>query len=98
MVSVTVDVVVVFEVMDPWVKLGTTGTATAVLAFARTYAPTIRTSIRFITHDYLICISVTNCPVAEVPAPPAVRVVTPAEVIVPARVPATPPDIVNVSP
>ena len=34
----------------------------------------------------------TNCPVAEVPAPPAVKVITPAEVIVPARVPATPPD------
>ena len=43
-------------------------------------------------------ISVTNCPVAEVPAPPAVSVVTPAEVIVPANVPATPPDIVKVSP
>ena len=26
-VSVTVDVVVVFEVIEPWVKLGTTGTA-----------------------------------------------------------------------
>jgi len=26
-VSVTVDVVVVFEVIEPWVKFGTTGTA-----------------------------------------------------------------------
>ena len=32
------------------------------------------------------------------PAPPAVRVVTPAEVIVPARLPATPPLIVKVLP
>ena len=40
----------------------------------------------------------TNCPVAEVPAPPAVIVVTPADVIVPAKVPATPPDVVVVLP
>ena len=38
----------------------------------------------------------TNCPVAEVPAPPAVIVVTPADVIVPASVPATPPEVVVV--
>ena len=35
-------------------------------------------------------ISETNCPVATVPAPPAVIVVTPADVIVPARSPAVP--------
>ena len=39
-------------------------------------------------------ISDTNWPVAFVPAPPAVKVVTPAEVIVPARLPATPPEFV----
>ena len=43
-------------------------------------------------------ISVTNWPVAEVPAPPAVIVVTPELKMVPAKVPATPPDIVSVSP
>ena len=37
-------------------------------------------------------ISDTNCPVAELPAPPAVKVIAPAEVMVPARFPATPPD------
>ena len=41
-------------------------------------------------HYYLTVISVTNCPVAEVPAPPAVKVIAPADVIVPARVPAEP--------
>ena len=50
MVSVTVEVVSVFEVIAPWVKLGTTGTAVAVLALARTNAPTIRTNIFFISH------------------------------------------------
>jgi hypothetical protein len=38
----------------------------------------------------LTVISVTNCPVALVPAPPAVKVIAPADVIVPARVPAEP--------
>ena len=41
---------------------------------------------------------VTTEPTALVFAPPAVKVTTPAEVIVPARVPATPPDIVKTSP
>src|SRR6056300_654018 len=45
------------------------------------------------TH-YLIVISETNCPVAEVPAPPAVNAIVPAESIVPAREPATPPAVV----
>ena len=35
-------------------------------------------------------ISETNCPIPLVPAPPAVTVRTPAEVTVPARVPAVP--------
>ena len=39
-------------------------------------------------------ISDTNCPVAEVPAPPAVNAIVPAESIVPAREPATPPAVV----
>ena len=34
--------------------------------------------------------SFTNCPVATVPAPPAVIVITPAVVIVPAKSPAVP--------
>ena len=39
-------------------------------------------------------ISATNCPVALVPAPPAVNDIVPAELIVPAREPATPPAVV----
>ena len=54
MVSVTVEVVVVFEVIEPCVKLGTTGTAIAVLALARTVATALRTSNRFITHPSLL--------------------------------------------
>ena len=34
--------------------------------------------------------SVTNCPVAVVPAPPAVSVIEPSALITPARSPATP--------
>jgi hypothetical protein len=47
-----------------------------------------------IFHYYLIVISETNCPVALVPAPPAVNDIVPAESIVPARDPATPPLVV----
>jgi len=93
-VSVTVEVVSVRDVMLPCWKLGTTGTAFAVLTFARTMATaTVTNVVRsfFITHVQSIEISETNCPVADVPAPPAVSVITPAEVIVPARLPATPP-------
>jgi len=43
-------------------------------------------------------ISETNCPVALVPAPPAVNPITPDEVIVPAKEPATPPAVVVVFP
>jgi hypothetical protein len=45
------------------------------------------------TH-YLIVISDTNCPVALVPAPPAVNDIVPAESMLPAREPATPPAVV----
>ena len=47
---------------------------------------------------YFIVSSDTNWPVADVPAPPPVIVVTPADVIVPASVPATPPEVVVVLP
>ena len=50
MVSVTVEVVSVVEVIAPWVKLGTTGTAMAVLTLARTLATTVRTNTFFIRH------------------------------------------------
>ena len=39
---------------------------------------------------YRTVISLTCCPVAVVPAPPAVTVTAPADVIVPARSPAVP--------
>ena len=89
MVSDTVEVVSVFEVIEPCVKLGTTGTASAVLTFARTNAPTVRTSIFFISHQSTVN-SFTNCPVATVPAPPAVSVIAPDVRIVPAKSPAVP--------
>ena len=54
MVSVTVLVVSVFEVIEPWVKLGTTGTAVAVFALARANAPTIRTNTFFMFMSHLI--------------------------------------------
>jgi hypothetical protein len=44
-VSVTVEVVVVFEVIEPCVKLGTTGTAFATVTLAR--ADTTTTRARF---------------------------------------------------
>ena len=49
MVSVTVEVVVVFEVIEPCVKLGTTGTAFTVLALAR--ADTTTTIASFMLMD-----------------------------------------------
>ena len=85
MVSVTVDVVSVLLVIEPCVKLGTTGTATAVLALTRTNAPTVRTSIFFIYH--LIVNVLVTWPVAVVPAPPAVSVIVPPLLIVPANAP-----------
>ena len=51
MVSDTVEVVSVFEVIEPCVKLGTTGTAFATVTFARTVATAIRTRFFvFMTH------------------------------------------------
>ena len=94
MVSVTVLVVSVWEVIEPCVKFGTTGTASEVFGTNTQNKVTPRAPmiLLFITrlHYYLIVNSETNCPVAEVPAPPAVRVIAPADVIVPARVPAVP--------
>ena len=91
MVSVTVLVVSVWEVIEPCVKFGTTGTAREIFGTNANNKPTLRAPmIFFIVHYYLIVISETYCPVAEVPAPPAVRVTAPADVIVPARVPAEP--------
>jgi len=88
--------VVVELVMDPWLKFGTTGTAwavapvsritTALVAILQVVFPKI--VITRITH--LIVNSVTNCPVADVPAPPAVNAMVPEVSIVPARVPAVP--------
>jgi len=83
-------VVSVLLVIEPCVKFGTTGTAIAVLAFTRTNAPATRTSTFFIGHSSYYCIVsvVTTCPVAVVPAPPAVSVIAPSVAIVPARLPA----------
>ena len=92
-------------VIEPWVKFGITGTA--LTAAGSRNAPTTVSAeyeiifpelmISYASH-YLMVSSLTNCPVADVPAPPAVIVVTPALVIVPANVPATPPDVVVVDP
>ena len=78
-------VVSVLLVIEPCVKFGTTGTAIAVLTFARTNAPTVRTSIFFISH-YSIVNEVTTCPIADVPAPPGVTVIPPTVSIAPANV------------
>ena len=105
MVSDTVEVVSVFEVIEPCVKLGTTGTDIAVWTFARADTTTTIASFIFVVVYFkiLLCCQVikeviyhctvssfTNCPVATVPAPPAVIVITPAVVIVPAKSPAVP--------
>ena len=106
MVSATVEVVSVFEVIEPCVKLGTTGTDIAVWTFARTYTTATITSFFFVIMHFkiLLCCqvikeviyhqsivsSLTNCPVATVPLPPAVRVIAPEVKIVPARSPAEP--------
>ena len=106
MVSLTVLVVSVFEVIEPCVKLGTTGTDIAVWTFARADATTTIASFIFVVVHFkiLLCCqiikeviyhqsivsSLTNCPVATVPLPPAVRVIAPEVKIVPARSPAEP--------
>ena len=74
MVSVTVLVVSVWLVMDPWVKFGTTGTAWAGTALTSTVpaAITYGTIFFLITHDsYRTVTSDTNCVVTAVFAPPA---------------------------
>ena len=63
MVSVTVLVVSVWLVMDPWVKFGTTGTALAGTALTSTVpaAITYGTIVFLITHDsYRTVTSDTN--------------------------------------
>ena len=105
MVSDTVLVVSVVLVIEPCVKLGTTGTDIAVGTLTRADATTtIASFFLTVVHFKILlrcqvikkviyhCIvsSFTNCPVATVPAPPAVIVITPAVVIVPARSPAVP--------
>ena len=106
MVSATVEVVSVFEVIEPCVKLGTTGTDIAVWTFARADTTTTIASFIFVVVHFkiLLCCqvikeviyhqsivsSLTNCPVATVPDPPAVSVIAPEVKIVPARSPAEP--------
>ena len=106
MVSDTVEVVSVFEVIEPCVKLGTTGTDIAVGTFARADTTTTIASFIFVVVHFkiLLCCQVikeviyhqsmvssfTNCPVATVPLPPAVSVIAPEVKIVPARSPAEP--------
>ena len=106
MVSDTVEVVSVFEVIEPCVKLGTTGTDIAVWTFARADTNTTIASFIFVVVHFkiLLCCqvikeviyhqsmvsSLTNCPVATVPLPPAVSVIAPEVKIVPARSPAEP--------
>ena len=82
------EVVSVFEVIDPWVKFGTTGTAYADGMILKRSSSILYLFI--VPQNQLIVNSFTNCPVATVPAPPAVTVITPALVIVPASVPAVP--------
>ena len=83
-VSDTVEVVSVFEVIDPCVKFGTTGTAYADGMILKRSSSILYLFI--VPQNQLIVNSFTNCPVATVPAPPAVTVITPALVIVPANV------------
>ena len=88
MVSATVEVVSVFEVIDPWVKFGTTGTAYADGMILKRSSSILY--LFMISQIYWTVNSLTNWPVATVPAPPAVIVITPAVVIVPAKSPAVP--------
>ena len=87
-VSVTVLVVSVFEVIEPCVKFGTTGTAYADGMILKRSSSILYLFI--VPQNQFIVNSLTNWPVATVPAPPPVTVITPALVIVPARVSFTP--------
>ena len=101
MVSDTVEVVSVFEVIEPCVKLGTTGTDIAVWTFAvRADTTTTIASFLFAMHlKILLCCQiveeviyhsivndVVTCPMADVPAPPGVTVIPPTVSIAPANV------------
>ena len=101
MVSVTVEVVSVFEVIEPCVKLGTTGTDIAVWTFAvRADTTATIASFLFAMHlKILLCCQiveeviyhsivndVVTCPMADVPAPPGVTVIPPTVSIAPANV------------
>jgi len=86
MVSVIFCVVSVLLVIDPWVKFGTTGTAIA----GDPKNNTMRNNFFMMIPQSITVISETNCPVAVVPAPPAVTVRAPVVAIVPANVPAVP--------
>ena len=101
MVSVTVLVVSVVLVIEPCVKLGTTGTDIAVWTFARADTTTTIASLFFtVVHlKILLCCQVvekviyhsivsevTTCPIADVPAPPGVTVTPPTVSISPANV------------
>ncbi len=101
MVSTTVEVVSVFEVIEPCVKLGTTGTDIAVWTFAvRADTTATIASFLFAMHlKILLCCQiveeviyhsivndVVTCPMADVPAPPGVTVIPPTVSIAPANV------------
>ena len=101
MVSLTVLVVSVFEVIEPCVKLGTTGTDIAVWTFAvRADTTATIASFLFAMHlKILLCCQiveeviyhsivndVVTCPMADVPAPPGVTVIPPTVSIAPANV------------
>jgi hypothetical protein len=99
MVSVIVCVVSVWLVIEPCVKFGTTGTAWAATAVVKTAAALVTINVivfpkRMFTgilhYQSITVISETNCPVAVVPAPPAVTVRAPVVPTVPARAPAEP--------
>ena len=101
MVSLTVLVVSVVLVIEPCVKLGTTGTDIAVWTFARADTTTTIASLFFmVVHlKILLCCQVVEkviyhsivnevvtCPIADVPAPPGVTVIPPTVSIAPANV------------
>ena len=76
--------------MLPCWKFGTTGTALAADPRRLSHITGINLLI-IIYHLYRIVISETNCPVADVPAPPAVSAIAPEVAIVPAKLPTVPP-------
>ena len=83
-VSVTVLVVSVFEVIEPCVKFGTTGTAYADGMILKRSNSTLYLFI--VPQNYSIVNEVVTCPIADVPAPPGVTVTPPTVSIAPANV------------